>query len=57
MPKKIKTSFIYPPIPFRGNDWGAWYDGEEERCEYGYGPTEAEAIEDLKASYPEDGEQ
>lgn len=29
-------------------DWCAYYDGHEEEGNYGYGRTEAEAIEDLK---------
>jgi hypothetical protein len=52
MSKVIKTSFIYPPIPFRGCDWCAWFDGEEEnKCEYG--ETEAEAIKNLENSCDE----
>lgn len=47
---KIKTSYIYPPIPIRQFDWSAidddTYDGEG--CPVGYGATEAEAINDLK---------
>lgn len=53
MAKKIKTTHIYPPIPDRSYDWCAYYDGDEELGEYGYGPTESAAIDDLKISYPE----
>jgi hypothetical protein len=45
---KIKTSFVYPPIGTRQFDWCAYEDGEEEAGNYGWGKTEAEAIEDLK---------
>lgn len=44
---KIITSFIYPPIPVRTNDWVAYRDGTEESGRYGYGLTEADAIADL----------
>jgi len=47
MTKKIITDHIHPPIPIRGHDWVAYYDGEEEGFT-GYGQTEAEAIADLK---------
>jgi hypothetical protein len=47
--RKIITSFIHPPIPFRGCDWQAHWDDEgEEAGNYGYGKTEADAINDLK---------
>jgi hypothetical protein len=52
---KIVTSHIFPPIPDRSMDWCAYYDGEEERGDYGYGPTEQAAINDLINSYPRDG--
>ena len=44
---RIVTSFVCPPIPYRGNDWCAYRDGQEEAGGYGYGETEAEAIQDL----------
>ena len=47
MPKKIITEYVYPPIPYRGHDWIAYYDGEEEGHR-GCGKTEQEAIDDLK---------
>lgn len=50
MSKKIITSHIYPPIPWRNFDWCAYFDGEEEYGGYGYGETEAEAIEDFIAN-------
>jgi len=46
-PRKVITDHIYPPIPVRHMDWCAWFEGEEEAGEYGYGPTEADAIADL----------
>ena len=44
---RVVTRFICPPIPYRGNDWCAFRDGQEEAGGYGYGATEAEAIQDL----------
>ena len=45
---KIVTSHEFPPIPIRSHDWCAHYDGEEEAGNYGWGATEAEAIQDFK---------
>ena len=45
---KIRTENICPPIPDRRHDWTAWVDGKEEDGPYGYGPTEQDAINDLK---------
>lgn len=46
---KIRTSFVYPPIPDRRFDWSAvnddTYDGEG--CPVGYGETRESAIADL----------
>ena len=50
--KKIVTSYACPPIPFRGADWCAYFDGEEEAGNYGYGATEQEAIDDLLEGAP-----
>ena len=51
---KIRTLFIFPPIPDRRWDWSAvdedTYDGAEDsttRNQIGYGPTELDAISDL----------
>lgn len=50
---KIKTNFIYPPIPIRTHDWVAWYDSlGEDSSPYGYGRTEVEAIADLTTNFP-----
>lgn len=42
----IRTEFICPPVPIRSCDWMAWVDGDEEGG-HAYGPTEAEAVENL----------
>lgn len=49
---KIRTEFVYPPIPDRSFDWVATdddtYDGaEDSHCPIGFGATEQEAIDDL----------
>jgi hypothetical protein len=47
----IHTSFVYPPIPYRGADWSATFDGydgaEDANDIMGHGPTELAAIADL----------
>jgi hypothetical protein len=51
---KIRTAYIYPPIPIRSNDWCATYEGDEPNdagsMDQGYGATENEAIRDLIAN-------
>lgn len=49
--RKIVTSHVFPPIPTRQFDWCAFYDGDEESGNYGYGATEAEAIADFTENY------
>lgn len=44
---RIRTDYIYPPIPVRSFDWQATGDGYEPGCPIGHGATEREAIEDL----------
>lgn len=49
---KIRTEFVYPPIPDRRFDWSAidddTYDGApDSHCPIGYGPTEQTAIDEL----------
>lgn len=57
---RIKTDFVYPPIPDRSMDWCAWDaatydpgDQDQETGRYhggsplGHGPTEQAAIDDL----------
>lgn len=45
--RKIVTHNSFPPIPTNKFDWCAFYDGEEEAGNYGYGATEEEAIADF----------
>jgi hypothetical protein len=46
---KIKTSYVFPPIPIRNFDWCAYddntYDGPGSVI--GWGPTRESAIADL----------
>jgi hypothetical protein len=51
MDKVIKTEFVNPPVSLRDYDWRAWFDGEEQRGQYGYGATEKEAIANLLEQY------
>lgn len=51
---KIRTLFVYPPIPDRRFDWSALdedtYDGAEDsstRHQIGYGETEIQAVREL----------
>lgn len=43
----IVTENTHPPIPVRTHDWHAWVDGTEEDGDYGWGPTEEDALRDL----------
>lgn len=52
--RTIVTSHINPPIPVRQFDWCAFYDGEEEAGNYGYGATEQDAIDDFKDNFQAD---
>ena len=56
MTRRIITSYINPPIPYRDIDWHAYFDGEEDGLYHGYGATKEEAIADLKALYEADGD-
>ena len=55
---KIKTHFVYPPVPLRCFDWIATFADDEPNDNgqmlHGYGATEEEAIEELLTNY-EDG--
>lgn len=53
----IVTKPVYPPIPTDSCDWVAYYDGNCDAQNYGWGPTEEAAIEDLKASYEQEGRE
>lgn len=51
---RIRTDYVFPPIPDRSCDWSAidedTYDGAPDThppCPIGRGATEAEAIADL----------
>lgn len=47
---KIRTEYVYPPIPIRDHDWSAVDDDTyEPGCPIGWGRTEEEAIADLMA--------
>ena len=52
--KPIIVDFVYPPIPIRAFDYCAFFEGEEERARYGYGPTKEAAIADLLAEFVEE---
>lgn len=50
---KIITRHVCPPIPTSRFDWMAHYEGEEGECiAVGHGPTEAEAIAELRENHP-----
>jgi hypothetical protein len=55
--RKLKTVCVYPPIPDRRWDWCAYYDGDEESGNIGYGTTEAEAVADFIENYAEEYEE
>jgi hypothetical protein len=55
-PRKIVTSYVCPPIPYRNNDWCAYEDGCEEDGKYGWGATEQEAIKDFFDNYGDEDE-
>lgn len=57
MNRTIITNCIFPPIPDRRFDWCAFYEGEEERGQYGYGATDAEAVTDLTNNYPDEDDE
>lgn len=44
---RIRTEYDPKPIPFRGCDWVATFDGYEPGAPIGYGATEEEAIDSL----------
>lgn len=52
MKRKIITSNVRPPIPTRGFDWMAHYEGDEEWGPRGFAATEQKAIKDLTDHYP-----
>lgn len=54
MTRRIVTSYVNPPFPYRDMDWCAFVDGDVEKGKYGWGATPAEAERDLRESYPDD---
>lgn len=51
---KIRTEFVYPPIPDRSFDWSAVDDDTYDYdAPIGRGATEQEAIEDLQEQLTE----
>lgn len=54
---KIKTVHAPPPIPIRDYDWCAYYDGEEEAGNYGWGKTEMAALMDFKENCQADHDE
>lgn len=55
--RKIVTRNVFPPIPVRSFDWCAYYEGEDEAGNYGWGCTEADAIEDFNENCREDHDE
>lgn len=52
---KIRTEFVYPPIPIRQFDWSAVDDDTyEPGCPIGTGATELEAVKDLMQQLEDD---
>lgn len=53
---RIRTDFVYPPIPIRTMDWQAVYDDDEPdddgNMASGHGATETEAVTDLIENCP-----
>ncbi len=45
--RKIITRYDPPPIPWRGADWCATFEGYDLGDPIGHGATEADAIADL----------
>ena len=51
---RIRTEYVFPPIPIRSFDWRATLDDYEPGCPMGQGPTEEAAIADLLSQIEED---
>lgn len=47
---RIHTHYEPPPIPVRSYDWSAVTDDYEPGDPVGYGPTEGEALDDLRSA-------
>lgn len=52
--RRIITSPTHSPLPTRINDFCAFYDGEEDAGNYGYGATPEAAIADFIENCQED---
>jgi hypothetical protein len=46
---KVMTNYNHPPIPIRNYDWSAFREDYDEGDFIGYGETEQDSINDLKA--------
>jgi hypothetical protein len=58
MPRpEIKTSYVYPPIPWRGFDWCATFGDYDLGDPQGFGATEQEAIDDLVLNHLNEGDR
>ncbi|MGB7837114.1 MAG: hypothetical protein WBL40_03270 [Terrimicrobiaceae bacterium] len=50
--KEITTEHVIPPIPYRGDDWCAYYtNDQDDQPDCGWGATQEEAIENLIDCY------
>ncbi len=54
---KLKTLFVYPPIPQRTHDWCAYPENDPESKRYGWGRTKEEAIKAWHDLYDDDEEE
>jgi hypothetical protein len=57
MTRTIITSSTHSPLPTRINDFCAFYEGEEEAGNYGYGATPEAAIADFIENCQEDHDE
>ena len=46
--RKIRTTFVCPPVPSPECDWTASYEDDDEHGPVGWGATEQAAIDDLR---------
>jgi hypothetical protein len=46
--RKIITRHEYPPVPWRGWDWVAFREGDEESGPFYWGATQEDAINELR---------
>lgn len=51
---KVRTEYVFPPIPIREYDWSAVDDNTyEPGCPIGWGSTEQAAVDDLVSQLQE----